>query len=105
MSRLEWLEQRTLKILHPLGRMSLLTHASRSVVQGFANPADSKEARESTSEFLVVLLAFFISIVVLSLIGTLLWNNVVVDLFSFARPAKSFWQILGLFVFVALIRP
>lgn len=85
--------------------MSLLTYASRSLVQGFANPADSKEARESASELLVVLVAFFVSLVVLSLIGTLLWNTIITELFSFARPAKSFWQILGLFVFVALIRP
>lgn len=85
--------------------MSLLTGAIRPVVSGFTNHADSKEARESTSEFLVMLIAFFVSLVVLSLIGQLLWNNVVVDLFSFAKPAKSVFQILGLFVFVALIRP
>ena len=32
-------------------------------------------------------------------------SNVVVDLFEFAKPARSFWQILGLMVFVSLIRP
>jgi hypothetical protein len=85
--------------------MSLLTGAIRPVVSGFTNHADSKEARESTSEFLVMLIAFFVSLVVLSLIGQLLWNNVVVDLFTIAKPAKSVFQILGLFIFVALIRP
>lgn len=85
--------------------MGLLENTVRPVVSGFTNHADSKEARESTSEFLVVLIAFFISIVILSLIGQLLWNNVIVDLFSFAKPAKSVFQILGLFVFVALICP
>jgi hypothetical protein len=72
-------------------------------VQGFMNPADSKEKKDGYVELVVVLLSFFISLVILSLIGKLLWNSVVVDLFDFARPAKSFWQILGLFLFVALV--
>jgi hypothetical protein len=29
----------------------------------------------------------------------------VVDLFSFAKPARSFWQIIGLMLFVSLVHP
>lgn len=74
-----------------------------AVVQGFMNPADSKEKKDGYVELVVVLLSLFISMVILSLIGKLLWNSVIVDLFAFARPAKSFWQILGLFLFTGLL--
>ena len=73
------------------------------VVQGFANPENSKEKKDGYVQLVVVLLTFFISLVILSLIGKLLWNSVVVDLVSVARPAKSFWQILGLYVFTAIL--
>ena len=73
------------------------------VVQGFANPENSKEKKDGYVQLVGVLLSFFISLVILSLIGKLLWNSVVVDLVSVARPAKSFWQILGLYIMTALL--
>jgi hypothetical protein len=41
----------------------------------------------------------------IAFVGKLLWNNVIVELFSFAKPAKSFWQVIGLMIFLALIKP
>jgi hypothetical protein len=46
-----------------------------------------------------------LSITILGFVGKLLWNNVVVELISVAKPAKSFWQILGLLVFASLLNP
>jgi hypothetical protein len=85
--------------------MGLLQTASNAVVQGFTNPQDTKQTKDGLTDLVVVLLAFFLALVLLSLVGKLLWNNIVVDLVSIARPARSVWQILGLFIFVALIRP
>jgi len=82
--------------------MGLFTAATRAGLESFVNPDSSQTVNQSLIEFVAVLLAFIIALVILSLIGKLLWNGVVVDLFSFARPAKSFWQVLGLFVFVSL---
>jgi len=73
------------------------------LVQGFANPENSKEKKDGYVQLVIALLTFVLSLVILSLIGKLLWNSVVVDLVSVARPAKSFWQILGLYVFMALL--
>jgi hypothetical protein len=73
------------------------------LVQGFANPENSKEKKDGYVELVIALLTFFLSLIILSLIGKLLWNSVVVDLLSVARPAKSFWQILGLYIFSALL--
>lgn len=56
-------------------------------------------------ELLAVLAAFLLSLTILGFVGKILWNNVVVELISVAKPAKSFWQILGLLVFASLLNP
>jgi hypothetical protein len=82
---------------------SILQAAIKSGIEGFVNPDDVKERKESYVELAAVLIAFVISLIILSLIGKLLWNGVLVDLFTCVRPAKSYWQILGLFVFTSLL--
>ena len=49
------------------------------------------------------LLAFVVSVLIISFVGKLLWNSVVFDLFTFVKPARSVWQILGLAIFVKLV--
>ena len=83
--------------------MGLIPNLLRPVVQGFANPGSEK--KDGLTELLVLLLSLFLSILILSLIGKMLWNNVIVDLFDFAKPAKSFWQMLGLLFFLAIMLP
>jgi len=84
--------------------MSALIEAMvKSSVEGFVNPNGSAEKKESYVELVSIMIAFILSLVIISLIGKLLWNGVVVDLFTCVRPAKSFWQILGLFVFLSLL--
>ena len=75
----------------------------KASLEGFVSGDDSKEKRESYIELATVLITFVLALTILSLIGTLLWNNIIVDLFTCVRPAKSFMQILGLFVFVSLV--
>jgi hypothetical protein len=74
------------------------------MVEGFADTAPNVK-REVYADSVSVLLAFVLAFVLLAFVGKLLWNNVVVDLFSFAKPAKSFWQIIGLMIFINLVRP
>jgi hypothetical protein len=81
----------------------LVEAAVRCGVEGFVNPENSKEKKDSYVSLVSLIIAFTIALVILSLIGKLLWNGVVVELFTIARPAKSIWQILGLFVFVSLL--
>ena len=84
--------------------MPTVVHAAvKSGLEGFVNPENSSEKKESYVELASVLIAFVISLIILSLIGKLLWNSVIVELFTCMRPAKNFWQILGLFVFVSLL--
>ena len=65
----------------------------------------SEKRRDAYVDFVSFVVAFFIAIVILGFVGKFLWNEVVVDLFSFAKPARSFWQIIGLMLFAALVIP
>lgn len=66
--------------------------------------SDGATKRAIYTDVLAVLLAFLLSLIILGFIGLWLWNTVVVDLFTIAKPARSFWQIIGLMIFVSLIR-
>ena len=81
----------------------LLTNMIRPAVEGFTDGNNGTAKKDSYVEFTAVLIAFVLALVILSLIGKLLWNSVVVELFTVVRPAKSFLQILGLFVFISLL--
>jgi uncharacterized membrane protein len=77
--------------------------AVEGLVQGFANPDNSKEKKDGYISFVTFLLTFIISLLILSLIGQFLWNSSIVQLFTCVRPAKSVWDILGLFLFATLL--
>ncbi len=85
--------------------MGFVTCASKAAIEGFVGLNSSEKRRDAYVDFVAVVVAFFIAIVILGFIGKWLWNEVVVDLFSFATPARSFWQIVGLMLFVSLIQP
>jgi hypothetical protein len=86
--------------------MSLLTSAARAAVEGFTSTSqDPVKRKDIYTELLAILFAFVISLIILGFVGQLLWNNVVLELFTFAKPARSVWQILGLMIFVSLLRP
>ncbi len=85
----------------------MLSECSRAVIESMTDMGSTGPAykKETYMDFVSALLAFLVAIVLLSFVGKLLWNGVIVDLFAFAKPARSVWQILGLLVFIALIRP
>ena len=85
--------------------MSLVNAAAKATVEGFVGMHSSERRRDAYVDFLATVVAFLIAIVILGFVGKYLWNGVVVDLFSFAKPARSFWQIIGLMLFVSLLRP
>jgi len=79
----------------------------RAAVEGFTNPSGAESHRQDPvyAEAIAAILAFTISVLIVSLIGLWLWNFSVVPLFEFARPAKSVFQILGLMLFLSLVHP
>lgn len=81
--------------------MSLSQVASRAVVEGMTDGAENVDWKGLASATLVTL----VYLAAILFVGEYLWNNVVVQLFTFAKPAKSIWQILGLVILLWIIAP
>jgi hypothetical protein len=85
--------------------MSGVVNASvKAAVEGFLDNGSAEHRRRAYIDFTTYIIAFIVTLVILGFVGKLLWNGVIVDLFSFAKPARSVWQILGLMIFVSLVR-
>jgi len=50
------------------------------------------------------ILAFIIALFIIAFIGKWVWNSVMPQLFTFARPVHSCWEIIGLLILVSLFR-
>ena len=50
-------------------------------------------------------ITIFILLLALLFVGKFLWNRVLVELVSIAKPVKSVWQLLGLAILVSLLHP
>ena len=85
--------------------MGVVNSATRAAVEGFVGMNSSEKRRDAYVDFVSMMIAFFIAIVIIGFVGKWLWNEVVTDMFSFAKPVRSFWQIIGLMLFVSLIHP
>lgn len=84
---------------------NVLNAAVKAGVEGFLDTGNAEYRRRAYVDFTTMVLVFIITLVILGFVGKFLWNGVIVDLFSFAKPARSVWQILGLMIFVGLLVP
>lgn len=85
--------------------MSSLQRACYAVVDGFTDLSGSDtKRREVYMEIVASILSFMLAIVIVAFVGKWLWNNIIVDLFTIAKPARNVWQIIGLMIFLSLIR-
>lgn len=76
-----------------------------ALVDAFTDMSGSDtKRREAYMSIASALLALILTVIILSLVGKWLWNNVLVDLFTVVKPVRSIWQILGLMIFLSLIR-
>ena len=82
---------------------NVLNAAVKAGVEGFLDTGNAEHRRRAYMDFASTLLVFIITFIILGFVGKFLWNGVVVDLVSFAKPARSIWQILGLMIFVSLL--
>ena len=65
---------------------------------------DGPEKRMGYREVIVSILAFILAIFIIAFIGKHIWNSVMPQLFTFARPVHSYWEIIGLLILVSLFR-
>lgn len=65
--------------------------------------ANSKVS-ENAVQVIGSIVAVLVTTLILAVVGKWLWNNVVVKLISVAKPADNVWEILGLSLFLGLIK-
>jgi ABC-type antimicrobial peptide transport system permease subunit len=77
----------------------------RVVVEGMSDLSGSGNGRrELYKDVIASLLSLILAIIIIAFVGKYLWNTTVAELFTFARPVRSVWQIIGLMLFISLIR-
>jgi ABC-type antimicrobial peptide transport system permease subunit len=83
----------------------MLRDLCRAGVEGMTNMSGSGNEKQTLYKELVVsILSLVIAIVIIAFIGKWLWNNTIAELFTVVRPVRSVWHIIGLMLFISLIR-
>ena len=82
----------------------MLFNLCRAGVEGMSDLSGSGNGRREMYRDLVAsLLSLVLAILLIAFVGKYLWNTTVAELFTFARPVRSVWQIIGLMIFLSLI--
>lgn len=83
----------------------MLRELMRAGIEGMTNMSGSTTSRyEVYKDVVASILALLLSILIVAFVGKWLWNTSVAELFTFVRPVRTVWQIIGLMLFLALIR-
>jgi len=80
-----------------------LTEAFTAALGGnenFEMPTMNSPGVRALAAFVVLVLKLLVVLIA----GKWLWNNVLIKLFTVAKPATSVWQILGFVILLALIQ-
>ena len=72
-------------------------------IEGMTDMSGS-DRRNLYKEVIASIVALVISITIIAFVGKWLWNNSVVELFTFVRPVRSVWQIIALMFLLSLFR-
>jgi hypothetical protein len=82
----------------------MLKGLCRAGVEGMTDMSGSSTGRrELYKDIVSQLLALVIAVLIVAFVGKWLWNNSVAELFTFARPVRSVWQIIALMLFLNLM--
>jgi hypothetical protein len=81
----------------------MLYQLTRAGVEGMSNMSGSNRV-DMYKDLIAAILSLIIALLIVAFVGKWLWNSAIVDLFTFARPVKSVWSIIGLMLFWALIK-
>ena len=81
----------------------MLKDLCRAGVEGMTDISGSSNGRrEMYKELVAQILAIILAFLIVAFVGKWLWNNSVAELFTFARPVRSVWQIIALILFIKL---
>jgi ABC-type antimicrobial peptide transport system permease subunit len=81
----------------------MLQSVCRAGVEGMTNLSGPSK-QDMYKDAVASILSLLIAITIIAFVGKFLWNTTVAELFTFARPVQSVWQIIGLMIFMSLMR-
>jgi hypothetical protein len=90
------------KYNHPVEMLQALCRAGLECMTDM--PGSSSNRHESYKSVVAAILSLVIAILIISFVGKYLWNVSVAELFTFARPVQSVWQIIALMLLLSLFR-
>jgi ABC-type antimicrobial peptide transport system permease subunit len=82
----------------------MLRELCRAGVEGMTDMSGSSVGRrEIYKELIASIISLILAILIVAFVGKWLWNTTVAELFTFVRPVRSVWQIIGVMLFLSLI--
>lgn len=81
----------------------MLSQCTRALVESMTTSGNSEIRRDAYAAVTASILAAVVAVFLIAFLGQWLWNNVIVELFTFAKPSRSIWMLIGLKFFVMLI--
>ena len=82
----------------------MLKYLCKAGLEGMTDMSGSKSRRDAYVDLVASILSLLLAILIVAFVGKWLWNTSVAELFTFVRPVRSVWQIIGLMLFIALVR-
>lgn len=82
----------------------MLKDLCRAGIEGMTDISSGSNRREMYKEVVASILSLVIAILIIAFVGKWLWNTTVAELFTFVRPVRSVWQIIGLMIFISLMK-
>jgi hypothetical protein len=82
----------------------MLRELCRAGIEGMTDMSGSATGRrEIYKDLIASIFSLILAILIVAFVGKWLWNTTVAELFTFVRPVRSVWQIIGLMLFISLI--
>jgi hypothetical protein len=80
----------------------MLYDLCRASIEGMTDMSGSR--KDIYKDLVASILSLVIAIIIVAFVGKWLWNNSIAELFTFARPVRSVWQIIALMLFLSLMK-
>jgi ABC-type antimicrobial peptide transport system permease subunit len=82
----------------------MLNDLCRAGVEAMTDMSSGSNRRELYKDVIASVLSLVVAVLIVAFVGKWLWNTTVAELFTFARPVRSVWQIIGLMILISLLR-
>ncbi len=82
----------------------MLKDLCKAGIEGMTDMSGSHARKQAYLDVIASIMSLVIAIIIVAFIGKWLWNTTVAELFTFTRPVRSVWQIIGLMIFISLMK-